>query len=259
MKPTTDSADIPHADYRSSHLEEGEAYHAKFQNQIYRALMWEIERDILLGIVERLPDPRHATLMDFACGTGRVLEALAPVVGRAVGVDISASMLEVARRLVPAAEIHCCDLTRSAELDGRRFDVITAFRFFPNAEPALRDEAMAKLATLLADDGLLVINNHRRRGSLKHRARKLRSLFGLAKRKDMHTMADVEVYELAARHGLEVASEHTAGLLPVLKERRPLLPASLIRPVERWAAGVAALAPLGSHRVYVLRRRRPGN
>lgn len=256
MKAPIDSTDIPHSDYRSSHLEEGAEYHAKFQTQVYRALMWEIERDVLVEIVRRFPNPAEVRLLDFACGTGRVLEALTPVVGTAVGVDISASMLDVARGLVPKAEIHCADITRSNVLDGRRFDLITAFRFFPNAEPPLREEAMARLAELLADDGLLVINNHRRRGSLKHRVRKLRASIGLAKRKDMHTMADAEVYDLAARHGLEVVSEHTTGVLPVLKERRPLLPVAVMRPIERGALRRPSLARLGSHRIYVMRRRR---
>jgi len=256
MKPPTQPSVLPHADYRSAHLDEGEDYHAKFQNQVYRALLWEIERDVLLSIVRGFADPRAVQLLDFACGTGRVLEALAPEVGKPVGVDISSSMLEVARRLVPDAEIYCCDLTRDDTLTGRQFDMITAFRFFPNAEPALREEAMASLARLLAADGLLVLNNHRRAGSLKHRLRKLQAKVGLAKPKDLHTMADTEVYDLAARHGLVVVREYTAGVLPVLKERRPLLPATILRPIERWAAGVASLAPFGSHRIYVLGRRR---
>lgn len=244
---------IPHTDYRSSHLEEGEEYHAKFYKQIYRAVIWEIEQSILLQLADRFPERATVSLMDFACGTGRVLQTLAPRAGKAVGVDISASMLEVARRLVPEAEIHCCDLTRSGELDGRHFSMITAFRFFPNAEPALRDEAMAKLAQLLDQDGILIINNHRRHGSSKYRLRKTLGALGLAKRKDLHSMSDTEVHELAARHGLQVASEHHAGVLPVLKERRPLLPAFLLRPIERWCAGAGWLAPWSSHKIYVLR------
>ena len=37
------------------------------------------------------------------------------------------------------------DLTREPLLGERRFDLVTAFRFFPNAEPALRRDVMAAL------------------------------------------------------------------------------------------------------------------
>lgn len=252
MSRTPDTDILPHADYRSSHLAEGEAYHAKFEQQIYRALMWELERETLSQLLAERTDRATCRLLDFACGTGRVLAALEPQVASATGVDISASMLSVAARIAPGAEIVCADITRDPVLDSRQFDVITAFRFFPNAEPALREEAMAKLAGLLAPGGWLIINNHRRRGSLKHRVRLLRSAIGLAKGKDMHTMSDDEVAALAARHGLRVHGTRTAGILPVLKERRPFLPRVLLAPLERWTSGLRALEHLGSHRIYVL-------
>lgn len=259
MKAPTDPACVPHTDYRSSHLDEGEDYHAKFRSHPYRAVMWEIERETLLGLAREWREPGTISLLDFACGTGRVLETLTPEVGTATGVDVSESMLEVARRVAPGAEILCCDITRSQALDARRFELVTAFRFFPNAEPALREEVMARLAQLLADNGRLVINNHLRRGSLKHRLRRALAAIGMAKRRDLHSMADAEVLQLAARHGLELERRFTAGVLPVLKERRPLLPLSLLRRIERRAAGVAWLAPLCSHCIYVLRRAGRGN
>lgn len=252
MSRTSDNDILPHADYRSSHLAEGEAYHAKFEQQIYRALMWTLEQQALRQLLASRADRATCRLLDFACGTGRVLAALTPDVAHASGVDISASMLTVAARIAAGAEIVCADITRDPVLDSRRFDVITAFRFFPNAEPALREDAMAKLAGLLAPGGWLIINNHRRRGSLKHRVRLLRSAIGLAKGKDMHTLSDDEVAALAARHGLRVHATRTAGILPVLKERRPFLPRVLLAPLERWASARPALERFGSHRIYVL-------
>ena len=64
----------------------------------------------------------------------------------AVGVDLSPSMLEVARKNKRSAEIIEADLTRSDVLGDRKFNLITAFRFFPNAEAELRSEAMQVLA-----------------------------------------------------------------------------------------------------------------
>lgn len=248
---------IPHSDYRSSHLDEGADYHRKFESHVYRAVIWEIERDALVDLLHAHGVGAQAALLDFACGTGRILQTLRPHIGSAVGVDVSESMLAVARGNVPDAEILCCDITRSDALDARRFDMITAFRFFPNAEPALRDEAMAKLAQLLAPGGILVFNNHRRSGSLVWRLRQCLRLFGRSKPSDLHAMSDAEVEELARRHGLRLVDARHAGLVPVLKERRPLLPAALLRRIERWATRTPACAPLCADRIHVLRHARP--
>src|SRR5690606_4357022 len=144
-------------DYRSSHLGEGAGYHERFERHAWRAILWELEREILLDVLaRRVPQPRSAPLLDFACGTGRILALLEPHVGEAVGVDVSPSMLAVAEQQVRRATLLRCDLTREPALEGRRFDLITAFRFFPNAEPALRHEAMERLCGLLAPGGLLI-------------------------------------------------------------------------------------------------------
>ena len=247
--------DLPYRDYRSSHFGEGEDYHRKFCENRYRAIIWQLEQHVLLDVVERHCRPiSTARLLDFACGTGRVLSVLEDRVGESVGVDVAPSMLRVAEPLLCRSRLLCCDITRAADLDAERFDVITAFRFFPNAEPSLREEAMAKLATLLAPRGVLVVNNHLRCGSLSHALRRGLSRIGLLNSKrDTHCMTDAEAVGLATRHGLVLAEEHHLGLLPVLKERRPLLPDRLIRRAERVAARIDFLAPLASHKIYVLR------
>lgn len=257
MSADPDKPAIPHSDYRSSHLEEGEAYHAKFEAQVYRALIWTLERETLEALINERPDAGRARLLDFACGTGRVLGALSRHTATATGVDISASMLAVAARVAPGTELICADLTRESPLENRQFDLITAFRFFPNAEPALREEAMSVLARLLAPGGSLIINNHRRAGSSKHRLRKLRARLGIAKAKDLHTMSDAEVSALAARHGLVINQVRTLGFLPVLKERRPLLPRGILLRLERRATQIPSLEELGSHRIYELRHADP--
>ncbi len=61
----------------------------------------------------------------------------------ATGIDVSASMLAVARQSAPSAEIVEGDPTREDLLSERHFDLITAFRSFPNAEDPLREAAMA--------------------------------------------------------------------------------------------------------------------
>lgn len=257
---------LPYEDYRSSHQGKGEDYHARFSGSSHRALMWRIEQDILRDLMRayfstsslerplsRSKGVRH---LDFACGTGRVLKLLEDEVDVSTGVDVAPSMLEIARREAERAEFHCVDITRDDVLGERQFDLITAFRFFPNAEPALRDEAMARLALSLAPGGILVFNNHLRAGSLRHRAIQAKVLRGeLTNKRRRHVMSDEEVSALAARHDLAVVESRHLGLLPVQKERRPLPFARVILSLERLATRMRFLAPLAALKVYVLRAR----
>ena len=52
--------------------------------------------------------------------------------------------------------LHQIDLTRQSL--GDTFDVVTAFRFFLNAEPPLREEALEAIRKHLKQDGRLVCN-----------------------------------------------------------------------------------------------------
>lgn len=240
-------------DYRSSHLGEGAGYHERFERHVWRAILWELEREILLDVLaRRVPQPRAASLLDFACGTGRILALLETHVGEAVGVDVSPSMLAVAEQQVRRATLLRCDLTREPALEGRRFDLITAFRFFPNAEPALRHEAMERLCGLLAPGGLLIYNNHLRCGSASLRwEAALRRIGVRRKKKPRHCMSDAEMERLAADHGLAIVESHRIGVLPVLKERRPLLGRRLTRRLERMANRLPALQRLAATRIDV--------
>src|SRR5262249_49395237 len=58
----------------------------------------EIARTLRRGRLRRLPRRRKAAL-DFGCGVGRLTPAMARRFERAVGVDVSAAMIETARRL----------------------------------------------------------------------------------------------------------------------------------------------------------------
>lgn len=247
---------VPSNDYRTSHIEEGEDYHRKFSEHLYRAIIWEIEQPILLDVLARfIPEPGNTRLLDFACGTGRILALLETRVGTAIGIDVSPSMLSVARHQLHCSQLYCADITLTNEFDGNRFEAITAFRFFPNAEPELRDAVMAKLRHLLAPNGILIFNNHLRCGSLRHRVRRV--LFALKIKhnaRDLHCMSDEEAIALASRHGLVLAARYHFGMLPILKERRPLLPGRIIRAIERCAVNVRFLAPMAGHTIYVLRR-----
>lgn len=245
----------PFQDYRNAHHGKGAAYHQSFAENVYRSVMWEIEQSILLDLLKAYFEmPDRVRLLDFACGSGRVLQLLENRVDTATGVDVTASMLDVAGAVTARSRLINCDITRSADLDGERFDLITAFRFFPNAEPSLRTEAMAKLAAMLAPGGIMVFNNHIRAGSARHRARVAKARQGRLKSKnDLHCMSDQEAAELAAQHGLTIVEERHAGVLPIMKDKKSLIPTSILRSIERMGARTKLLASLAANKVYVAR------
>jgi ubiquinone/menaquinone biosynthesis C-methylase UbiE/DNA-binding transcriptional ArsR family regulator len=66
------------------------------------------EKDVEAAIVRHLGAAPIEHLLDAGTGTGRMLELLAPQVKRAVGVDVSAEMLAIARdRLMRSNLAHC--------------------------------------------------------------------------------------------------------------------------------------------------------
>jgi SAM-dependent methyltransferase len=246
---------IMHTNYRETHVVNGRDYHYKFVRGPYRSAIWQLEQVQLLAILARYKIRQRSPigLLDFACGTGRILQLFASQVDSAVGVDVSKTMLEVAAGHLLQVELHNVDITREPALADRRFEVITAFRFFPNAEPVLRDDVMRELVGLLAEDGILILNNHLRCSGTKMQLRRaIYRLSGKGKGRDLHCMSDEEVVELADRFGLSILEVHALAVIPVLKEKRPLLPRWLLLSIERWAADRASLSRIANTRMYVL-------
>lgn len=236
------------ADYRRSHQAEGkgESYHAAFSSIPYRRLIWDLEKKVLDRVVRERLERGALRHLDFACGTGRVLAHIADRADVSVGVDISPSMLEVAKAGSGRSEILEADLTRSDVLGGRRFDLITAFRFFPNAQPGLRAEAMGVLARHLAPGGRLVFNNHKNSSSLRFRLSRLRRCGG------RDGMSDAEARALAAANGLLIESVRGLDFSPV-SEERAVLPLAVMRPVEEVLSKWTKARPWAANVIYICR------
>jgi SAM-dependent methyltransferase len=192
-------------DYRASHLQRGSTYDDTLAGSPFDKYMADWERQHLCRVVGELFPEAVPRYLDFACGTGRVTSTVAPMARASVGVDISGSMIEVARRKLPGTEFHLCDLT-SGTPDIGRFDLVTAFRFFGNAQPELRESAMRTLAERLRPGGFLIINNHRNPRAWHVMIGRLTggSLEGMDLRRG-------KLHALLKRHGLRVVREHPIG------------------------------------------------
>jgi SAM-dependent methyltransferase len=237
-------------DYRTSHIGKGswaKDYDAAlFAPGSFDAAIWEREQ-LLLDRILRAHVPWRASYLDFACGTGRVLSYVERHFRSAVGLDISDDMLAVARERVPGATLVQADATRNpAALQHRQFDFVTAFRFFLNAQPSLREAAMAFLASTLRDgSSRLLFNVHGNRYS----TRMLLAAKAKITREQFASMSVRESVELAARHGLEVVEWYGIGSYD--KSLLRLMPLR----AWRWAESVAPLPKRCSVYLYFLCRR----
>jgi SAM-dependent methyltransferase len=227
-------------------MEKGWDYHTTFSNMPCRRVMWELEKTTLSMLVSRLysAPPR---LLDFACGTGRIAAHLEPACASVTGIDISAPMLEVARNNLPRGELICADVTRSDALGGRLFDLITAFRFFPNAEPSLRADVIQQLGTRLAEGGFLIMNNHKNSSSLMLKVARL------VGRGDPHNMSEEEVITLIEQSGLRVREAIGLGYLN-WTDRWMLRPLGLALLVEKGLRNLGPIRHLAQNTIYVCSR-----
>jgi SAM-dependent methyltransferase len=156
-------------------------------------------------------------------------------------------MLAEARRHVRTARLFEVDLTRDSPWPAGSFDLVTAFRFFPNAEPDLRAEALAAIRRLLGPGGRLVFNNHEHLGSLRNRLKRL-----LRRPNPRRGMTHESAMALAAGFGFEVERVYPIGCWPgVRRLPRQLVP--LLTRGERFVARHLPIRPLANNLVYVCR------
>jgi len=219
--------------YRESHKYEGKGaeYEAYYQNKAWQRFLWSREQEIILRILEKYFTGKDIHLLDFACGTGRITELLENRVKTSTGIDVSGSMLAIAREKLKRTEIIETDITAENVLKPRKFNLITAFRFFLNAEPELRSAAIKAIAELLDEDGYLVFNNHQNSGSpwiklryTRHRKKNPEGTFNV--------MSIEQMKNLAEEAGLEIVEIYPAGFF-----NPPKVPVSyrLNRTID-WAA-----------------------
>ncbi|HUV65182.1 MAG TPA: class I SAM-dependent methyltransferase, partial [Sedimentisphaerales bacterium] len=198
--------------YTESHKYEskGAEYEQYYQTQAWQKFLWSREQKIILKILDKYFAGAEVHLLDFACGTGRIAGLLENRVKTSTGVDVSGSMLAVARKKLKRTEIIEADITAENILKPRKFNLVTAFRFFLNAEPALRRAAIRALVDLLDDEGYLVFNNHQNLGSpwtkllyRRHRRKNPEGIFNV--------MSMDEMEELARQAGLEIVEMFPVG------------------------------------------------
>ena len=238
--------------YRTSHRSAPAAanYHRQFSDpRNVKHLYWRLEQQLLDEIVQS--HEAIGQVLDFACGTGRILGYLRQHFPHVHGLDISPQMLTIAQEYVADADLLCTDVTAGNTPLQTRFDLITAFRFFLNAEPSLRADALRWIHTHLQDDGLLVCNFHLNSRSLIGLWK--RSRWRLRGRTPQPTLSLKEANQLLHDNGFQVLKVYGYGLL-YYGRHHLWAPVHWLFPVECSLMRIHALAPLGRNLLLVARK-----
>jgi len=178
----------------------------------YDDWLWRLERRYLGGAVDRQFGAIRPRYLDFACGSGRILAALEGRCHEPTGIDVSSAMLDLARGKVEASRLVHGDLTTNASLLTGPYELITAFRFFLNAEGELRAQVLRALHGLLAEDGVLILNIHGNMPSLRSLSVLVRR-FRHSRERPPRQLSFPAMRRLLADHGFEVVDSRGYGFL----------------------------------------------
>lgn len=182
----------------------------------YAYCIWELEKEILKKIFAKLQNKAKGNLLlDFACGTGRVAQFIAEQFPNlhVYGIDISKSMINIAKNNLKQSKIHNLEYhvgdmishpNKFKELKNVQY--ITAFRFFLNAEPQLREAALSAFRKL-NDQHFLIFNIHALVPSLiylEHTIERIKRLRNPERKYPLNKLSHIQVKRLLARHGYKI-------------------------------------------------------
>lgn len=103
-----------------------DSYAGDFEAQLTGKLQYRVPQ----ALVQGLPRERFGTALDLGCGTGLVGRLLRPRVQRLVGVDLSAGMLEEARRQGGYDELHQAEIAQHLANTAGQHELIVAADVF---------------------------------------------------------------------------------------------------------------------------------
>jgi len=230
-RPAGSTIYIRNRGYRSSHAEPeaGRIYDRTHEVGYYAALWKKIEKPMLEAVLRQLGG-RQRKCLDFACGTGRITNVAADYFGDVVGVDVSATMLAQARG-AHNVRFRQIDITRKPL--GETFDVLTAFRFFLNAEQPLREEALRAMRDHLNPAGRLVCNIQMNATSPMGIASRIANR--IPRSSIRNTMSADELSTLLKSAGFVVEQVKGYGYLPRPGNLLPRVCEAFLEPAERIA------------------------
>ncbi|WP_405360299.1 class I SAM-dependent methyltransferase [Kitasatospora sp. NBC_00085] len=196
----TNSAD--HGRVRASYDVVAEEYRERVGGELaFKA----VDRGLLGVVVEAAAG---GVVADLGCGPGHVTGWPAERGVKAVGVDLSPAMVELARRDHPEAEFREGDLLRLPASDGE-FDAAVALYSVIHLEPAELSPAFAELRRVLRPSGTLLVSFH-----LGTEVRRMDEWWGHRVDVDFHFLELETVAGLLAEAGFTVDARLERGPYP---------------------------------------------
>lgn len=199
-------------DYKTLHI--GKSHGQKYDDALFKEgrfdyEIWQKEKSVLKEIISK--HNMKGRLLDIACGTGRIIGYLEDRFQESIGIDISSDMLEQAKVKVKHSKLICGDVTKNHnEVEGK-FDCITCFRFFLNAEQGLRDEVFGFITNKLKNqDSILIFNIHGNKFSTRWFLVVFDKIF---KRSYQNQMSLKEVKLMLKQHDLEIVEFYGIGFI----------------------------------------------
>lgn len=179
----------------------------EYSDKSYYHLMWEMEKDFLITLVNQMS---HTSInyLDFACGTGRVIEVVENYVSKSTGVDISEEMLSIARRKISRSYLIQRNILKESLKE--KFDLITIFRYFLNAEVELRDQVLQEIKSYMTKDSLLIISIHGNKFSFRFFTYIIKRITG----KRLNQMSYYDVKTMLNKNGFKIINYVGIGFLP---------------------------------------------
>ncbi len=236
--------------YRESHTQKGkgEAYDKSHENK-YDSIIWsDFVKPYLKNILRNSSEKGAKKYLDFACGTGRILNQSNCFFDDITGIDISEEMLKVAKKRAPNAHFYCQDVTVNKSISST-FDCVTLFRFILNAEPSLREEVFKWLYEHMEHDSVLIFNNHMNLYSSRGIVTWLAKCFG---NKQINYLTKKQIKHDLRLIGFTIVSCKGFWILPTFNGK-PIIGSKLQTWLERLLLKLG-FGFLGAEQVFVVKK-----
>jgi len=206
----------------------------------YITLIYHLEKGVLESFFEKI-NSENKSVMDFACGSGRWTEYVEKKFKETVGVDVSEEMLSLAKKKCTHTRFILTDITSNdvnEQLEYETFDVITAFRFYKNAEQSLREAVTNKISIYLKKEGYFVFDLHLNSNSIigtfakTIRFLRLQKILKLNKL-TVRTISLADIKKLFEDHDLVIVDYYGMGVLPS-RSNQLILPPKILFMIESY-------------------------
>lgn len=239
------------SDYRNSHLgtQRGILYDQRYREGAEYFYWKYFEKPYLVALFAQLGHQYPGHFLDFATGTGRILEIASPFFDEVFGVDVSENMVVEAKRKLSNATFVLADVTVDPPKIGP-FPVVSLFRFILNSERRLSKDVLMWLRSVIAEEGVLVLNNHCNKWSATGLLGQLRNAIYCQKK--VNVLSDADVGNLLQECGFRIETKWGFCFIPSWRNRL-LLPEVVIKYLEQTIGKVKGVQAFAKDRIYFCR------